>query len=193
MKTKQLVFTALFMAIVFVMGLWPQLGFIQLGPFVQVTIIHVPVIIGSIFLGAYSGVLIGLAFGIGSFMNSMSSAVLFAPVFANPLVSVLPRIIFGWATHYIYQGVSKVIKNKKTLTYGVSAGIATLLHSAMVIPLLFLFGMGQSGIATFINDSFGGSMLTFVIGIFTANSLLEIAAAVIITPIILNALNRIEP
>ena len=51
MKTKQLVFTALFMAIVFVLGLWPQLGFIQLGPFVQVTIIHVPVIIGAIFLG----------------------------------------------------------------------------------------------------------------------------------------------
>ena len=42
MKTKQMVLTALFMGIVFVMGLWPQLGFIQLGPLVQVTIIHIP-------------------------------------------------------------------------------------------------------------------------------------------------------
>src|SRR5699024_4385122 len=100
MKTKDLVFTALFMGIVFMLGLWPNLGFIAIGP-ISVTIIHIPVIIGAIFLGSTSGLLIGLAFGIGSFINSMSSGVIFAPVFANPVVSILPRVVFGFVTYYI--------------------------------------------------------------------------------------------
>ncbi|HLV49984.1 MAG TPA: ECF transporter S component [Erysipelothrix sp.] len=193
MKTKQLVFTALFMAIVFVLGLWPQLGFIQLGPFVQVTIIHVPVIIGAIFLGPQSGVLIGLAFGIGSFINSMSSAVIFAPVFANPLVSVLPRMIFGWSVYYIYAFFKRLFKNKKTLGYGMAAGVSTLFHALMVVPLLFFFGMGQSGVAAYLTDSFGASIINFIGAIFVANTLMEVAVAVIIAPIILGALNRIQP
>lgn len=190
MKTKQMVFTALFMAIVFVMGLWPQLGFIQIVPTVQVTIIHIPVIIGSIFLGSRSGALIGLAFGISSFVNSMSSGVLFAPVFANPLVSILPRIIFGWSVHYIYTFFKMLFKNKEALSYALSAGVATLFHSLMVVPLLYVFGLNNPGIANVIS---GQSIFAFIGAILFGNALLEIAASVVIAPIILAALNRIQP
>lgn len=190
MKTKDLVFTALFMGIVFMLGLWPNLGFIEIGP-ISVTIIHIPVIIGAIFLGSKSGILIGLAFGIGSFMNSMTSGVLFAPVFANPLVSVLPRIIFGFVTYYIYKAVSTVIKNK-TIQYGVSAGLATLTHTLMVLPLLFYFGLGQTGIKTVLENAYGGQILKFIIGVLIANGLLEMLAAILIVPIVLKALDKVR-
>lgn len=192
MKTKQMVLTALFMGIVFVMGLWPQLGFIQLGPLVQVTIIHIPVIIGGIFLGSKSGLLIGLAFGFGSFMNSMSSGVLFAPVFANPLVSIVPRMIFGYSVHYIYSLFKKVIRKNTLLTYGLTAALATIFHSLMVVPLMFIFGMNNANISSFINGQFGGSILTFVVGIFIGNSLMEVVASTVIAPLILQALDKIE-
>lgn len=190
MKTKDLVFTALFMAIVFMLGLWPNLGFIAIGP-ASITIVHIPVIIGAIFLGAKSGLLIGLAFGLGSFFNSMSSGVLFAPIFANPIVSVLPRIVFGFLTYYVYKLVSVFIK-QESVSYGVSAALATLLHSAMVVPLLFYFGMNNPNIAGALVQFYQGKLFLFIAGIFMANTLMEMIAATVLVPIVLKALNRIE-
>ncbi len=190
MKTKDLVFTSLFMGIVFMLGLWPNLGFITIGP-IHVTIIHIPVIIGAIFLGAGKGALIGLAFGIGSFINSMSSGVLFAPVFANPLVSILPRIIFGFVTYYIYRFVSLFIK-RDTINYGVSAGLSTIAHALMVVPMLFYFGLNHQAIAGVIESVYQGKIYIFVLGIFMANTLFETIAAVLLVPIVLKALKRIE-
>lgn len=191
MKTKDLVFTALFMGIVFMLGLWPNLGFIAIGP-ISVTIIHIPVIIGAIFLGSTSGLLIGLAFGVGSFFNSMSSGVLFAPVFANPLVSILPRAIFGYITYYIYKLVRTLFKNE-TVSYGVSAGVATLAHAAMVVPLLFYFGLNHESIAGAIQTVYQGKVFLFIAGIFMANTLMEMIAAIVLVPIVLKALNKIKP
>lgn len=190
MKTKDLVFTSLFMGIVFMLGLWPNLGFIAIGP-INVTIIHIPVIIGAIFLGAGSGALIGFAFGLGSFINSMSSGVLFAPVFTNPLVSVLPRVVFGFVTYYIYKLVTVVIKNE-TVSYGVSAGLATIIHAAMVVPLLFYFGLNHGAIANMIESVYQGKVFVFILGIFMANTVMEAVAAIVLVPIVLKALKRIE-
>ena len=190
MKTKDLVFTSLFMGIVFMLGLWPNLGFIAIGP-INVTIIHIPVIIGAIFLGAGSGALIGFAFGLGSFINSMSSGVLFAPVFNNPLVSVLPRVVFGFVTYYIYKLVKVVIKNE-TVSYGVSAGLATIIHAAMVVPLLFYFGLNHGAIANMIESVYQGKVFVFILGIFMANTVMEAVAAIVLVPIVLKALKRIE-
>lgn len=189
MKTKDLVFTALFMGIVFMLGLWPNLGFIEIGP-ISVTIIHIPVIIGAIFLKQKSGALIGLAFGLGSFMNSLSAGVLFAPVMTNPLVSVLPRIIFGFITYYIYLLVSKMFKNK-SLTYAVTGGLATLAHSMMVVPLLYYFGLRVGNIAEAINAVYQGKILLFIAGIFVTNTILEMIASIIVVPLVLNALDKI--
>lgn len=190
MKTKDLVFTALFMGIVFMLGLWPNLGFIAIGP-ISVTIIHIPVIIGAIFLGSTSGLLIGLAFGIGSFINSMSSGVIFAPVFANPVVSILPRVVFGFVTYYIYRLVKAFVKNE-TASYGISAGLATFVHAAMVVPMLFYFGLNHASIAGTIEAVYQGKVFVFIAGIFMANTLMEIIAAVLLVPIVLKALKRIE-
>lgn len=189
MKTKDLVFTALFMGIVFMLGLWPNIGFIAIGP-ISVTLVHIPVIIGAIFLGSTSGLLIGFAFGLGSFFNSMSSGVIFAPVFANPLVSILPRIVFGFATYYIYKLVSVFIK-KKSLSYAVSAGVATVFHALLVVPLLFYFGLGNEGIATAIQTAYQGKLFLFIAGIFMANTVFETVASVLLAPIVLKALDRV--
>ena len=189
MKTKDLVFTALFMGIVFMLGLWPNIGFIAIGP-VSVTLIHVPVIIGAIFLGSTSGLLIGLAFGLGSFINSMSSGVIFAPVFANPLVSILPRIIFGFGTYYIYKMVSVFVKNK-TVNYSISAALATIFHALLVVPLLFYVGLGHESIATAINTVYQGKVLLFIGGIFMANTLFETIASIILVPLVLKALDKV--
>ena len=64
-KTRNMVVTAVFMAIIIIMAFVPFLGYIPLG-FMNATIIHIPVIVGAILLGPKSGAFLGLVFGLTS-------------------------------------------------------------------------------------------------------------------------------
>ena len=68
-KTKDMVTTAMFVAIILAMSFVPYLGYIPLG-FMNATIIHVPVIIGAILLGPARGAFLGGIFGLTSMINN---------------------------------------------------------------------------------------------------------------------------
>ena len=60
-RTKGLTQVALFAALIFLMAFTPFLGYIPLG-FTRATIIHIPVIIGSLVLGPGKGAFLALHF-----------------------------------------------------------------------------------------------------------------------------------
>ena len=60
-KTKGMAQVALFAALILVMAFTPFLGYIPLG-FTRATIIHIPVIIGSLMLGPKKGAALGFVF-----------------------------------------------------------------------------------------------------------------------------------
>lgn len=68
-QTLGMVQVALFAALIIIMAFTPFLGYIPLG-FTRATIIHVPVIIGSILLGPKKGAVLGGIFGLTSFINN---------------------------------------------------------------------------------------------------------------------------
>ena len=81
------------------------LGFIPVPtPAQHATIMHVPVIIGAVFEGPWAATFIGAIFGLYSFLNASS------PYFADPLVSILPRLLIGFVAYgaYILLGRGKV-------------------------------------------------------------------------------------
>lgn len=190
-KVQELVLTSLFMAIVIVMSVIPNTGYINIGA-ISIAIVHIPVIVGAILLGWRMGILIGAAFGIGSFINALTAPLLLAPVFLNPIVSVLPRIIFGGVVYFIYKGISSLpyLKNQKYISYAVTAIISTLVHTAMVVPLMYTVGLGFPDIAAAVFQ--GASMVQFFIVILVANGVFEAVAAGILVPIILRALKSVE-
>ena len=59
---------------------------------VQITLMHIPVIIGAILEGPVVGAFIGMIFGLTSLYNATYTPLPIAFAFLNPLVSVLPRI-----------------------------------------------------------------------------------------------------
>ncbi|WP_331836463.1 ECF transporter S component [Erysipelothrix piscisicarius] len=67
-KTLNYTLFTLFAAIIILLSMTP-LGFIHLG-FIKATIVHIPVIIGSIILGPTAGAGLGLIFGINSMINN---------------------------------------------------------------------------------------------------------------------------
>lgn len=99
-------------AISAVLGMTP-LGFIPVGP-TRATIMHIPVIIGAIMEGPVVGALVGLIFGLFSIFQAITNPTPVSVVFLNPIVSVLPRVLIGVVTYYVYNSLKK-LGNKKTL------------------------------------------------------------------------------
>lgn len=181
LRNKQigdLVFASIISLIIIIMTFVPSLGYIPIGP-VAITIIHIPVLIGAIILGRKYGMLFGLIFGLGSMIRSFMEYTLYAP-FTNPLVSVLPRIVFGFVIYDIFRLFLNTLK-KEALAVPLTMVTATLIHSLIVLPLLFL--AMKTGFYFFSNEvifNLNENLFKFIWGIFIANSIFEIALATII-------------
>jgi uncharacterized membrane protein len=124
-KTAELVLTALFAAIIIIMAFTP-LGYIPL-VVINATIIHIPVILGSLFCGPKKGGFLGFIFGLTSFikntvMPTSLSAFVFSPVlaagvvgtsgiFRSAFICFVPRILVGVVPYFVYVGVKKVLSS----------------------------------------------------------------------------------
>jgi len=118
-----LTLTSVFVAIILVMSLIPQIGFVTILPGVSVTLVHIPVLIGIFLLPRNNAIILGLFFGIGSWIASfMYGNTLIDLAFRNPLISVVPRVLFAVAAYYIFLGLKKVETIKKSgnsIIYGI--------------------------------------------------------------------------
>ena len=123
-------------AISIMMSMLPFIGYIPIGP-IKATIMHIPVIIGAIIEGPVVGATIGLIFGLTSLWNAITQPVILYPLFLNPLVSVLPRILIGIIAYYVYQGVYKL--TKKVYASGFVAGlIGSLVNTVGVLGMIYV-------------------------------------------------------
>ena len=95
-----------------ILGMTP-LGFIPVGP-TRATIMHIPVIIGAIMEGPVVGALVGLIFGLFSVFQALTNPTPVSFVFLNPLVSIVPRVLIGITSYYVYTALSN-LGNRKTL------------------------------------------------------------------------------
>lgn len=124
-KTLSMVLTALFMAIVIIMAFVPNLGYINL-IVIKATLIHVPVIIGSIVLGPKKGAILGMTFGITSLINNTINPSLlsfaFSPFYSigevggnfwSVVIALVPRTLTGVIPYFIFKGITKLLKHKK--------------------------------------------------------------------------------
>lgn len=132
-KTQELILVSLFSAIILILAMVPNVGLISFGA-VAITIIHIPVLIGAMTLKRVSSVLVlGLLFGLGSLFAALTRGS--TPIdlaFINPLISVLPRILFALIAFYIFKGSRFVIKS---LPYVASLSILSVMMLIMSIGL----------------------------------------------------------
>ena len=126
-KTYELVLTALFTAIIIIMAFTP-LGYIPL-VIINATIIHIPVILGALFLGPKKGAFLGFVFGLTSFINNTfkaatASAFVFSPVLAYNVVGVsgifkslyicfVPRILVGVVPYFVYVLIRRALGSEQ--------------------------------------------------------------------------------
>ena len=125
-KTRKLVISAMHGAITIVLGLTP-LGFIPLGV-MNATTMHIPVIIAAILEGPIVGAAVGLIFGVSSMVKAFTMPLPTSFVFWNPLIAVLPRVLIGIVSYYLYAAFSS--RSPKFLK------IASVLFDLLIISFL---------------------------------------------------------
>ena len=143
--TRQLTLTAIFIALVILLGLTP-LGLIPLG-FINVTILHIPVIIGTLALGLKGGVILGLTFGIVSTLRAFgiplpASALVSNLMAESPLLvvvmSMFPRLMVPLVTY----GVHRLLTGRgarRCVALPVAAVAGTLTNTILYLGLMLLF------------------------------------------------------
>lgn len=201
-RVRDLVLTALFTAIILIMAFTP-LGLIDL-PIIKATILHVPVIIGSVLLGPKKGAYFGILFGLTSlWKNTMAPSLLsfaFSPLVPIPgessgslwalVICFIPRILVGIVPYYVAVGLQKLLGTKavaRTVAYVLAGASGAIVNTALVMGTMGLvlgdaFAAAQ-GIA---RDAVNGAIL----GIVFANGVPETIAAAVLTPVICLAVTK---
>ena len=141
--TRNMAFMGLLIAIIAVMTFTP-LGYLKAGP-VEITFLPVPVAVGAIVLGPWAGALLGLVFGITSFiqcfMGSPLGTVLISvqPIYCA-IVCIIPRIIAGMLPAFIFRFFRKIEKSKnKIFSYAISSLSCALINTVLFVGGLILF------------------------------------------------------
>ncbi len=176
-RLLKMVQISLFMAIIVVMTFIPQVGYIVYGG-LSITTLHIPVIIGAIFLGPLAGTILGATWGITCLMYAMMNGTADAVIFLNPLISVVPRIIVGFATGWYFVFFNKL--NKK-IAVPITAALGTFTNTALVMGAIYLFA--GDGLVTLVEWVRNIILITVAM-----NGAIEIIAAIFLATVICRAL-----
>jgi uncharacterized membrane protein len=174
-RTRKIVVTGVLGAISIFLGLTP-LGFIPWGG-VSLTTMHIPVILGAVLEGPVVGLIIGFIFGVFSMIRAATAPQ--SPLdaaFANPLISVLPRLFIGPVAWLVWSSL------KRWPVAGlIAAGITGSLTNTVLVLTMIALVPSAIGILRDLTAAGATPTLALLWAIAVANGLPEaIASAVIV-------------
>ena len=182
MKTKKLTQAGVLTAVTLVLGLTP-LGIIPIPP-ANVTIMHLPVIIGTLTCGLGVGMVLGGVFGLSSVYAAFTRpSALVAPILAQSPVLVVvmslgARLLVPLLTHLVYRAITQGEIRRQRTGVLVASVCGSLTNTVFYLGLMLLFYtlLGLNA----------GVVLGVIAGAGALNGSCEaVAAALLCTPIVL--------
>ena len=186
-RTFQMVLSAMFIAMIILQSFVPFLGNIPIVA-LNITIIHITVIVGGIVLGPRAGFLFGFAWGVCSLILAYTSAnILSFMIFTNPLISILPRLLMGGLVALFYQKATKLIASDR-LRMAVSGFLGSIMNTVFVLSSIYLL-MGNQYAE--LKGKTVAELPLFLMSVVMTNGVPEALAATVVTPIIASILVKI--
>ena len=149
-----------------------RLGFIPVPTVAgNATIMHVPVILGAVLEGPVVGIIVGLIFGVFSFLQAD------VPLFADPLVSVLPRLFIGVTA---YAAFALLRRRNLKLALGAAAVVGSVTNTTLVLTMaVFRRYLAPEGIVTILPQAAAEIVIAviLVVAIGTAAQRLDLAGS----------------
>lgn len=173
----EMTLTAFLAAIILLMTFTP-IGYIPIGP-VKMTLLTLPVAVGSIVLGARSGLILGTVFGLTSFytcfgMDVFGNILLGINPFFTFIMCVIPRVLCGFLPALIYKGISKNGTKNTLLAMPVAAASTAIINTLLFISALWLLFNNHLPELLGTNNIF--TMFATIAGV---NGLIEIAVNIV--------------
>lgn len=188
-STKQLVGTAILIAVVFILQYLS--GLIKIGPF-NITLTLIPIIVGGIVFGPLSGAILGFFFGALVTNNVFSGADAggFALLQYNALATVLICLIKSTLAGYL-SGIIARDSGKKNLKLGVvlAAVSAPVINTGIFVIGLFLFFMEILAQWAGASENIALFVITGLIGV---NFLIELLTNLILVPVALRIIKAVK-
>lgn len=195
LDTKYLTMLAALCGVLLVMQL-TGIGLIPLPGF-KLTIMHIPVILGAVLLGARAGAVLGAVFGLCSLWANTTtpgiSSMFFSPFLTTSgfpgavkaiWVSVGCRIALGLAAAWLWKLLKK-LKLQELVALPLVGAVATVFHTVMVLgSICLLFPAEYASINKTTVDALFALIGTTVV----TNGLIEAVAAAILVTLIGKAL-----
>jgi uncharacterized membrane protein len=196
---RDFVTASLFTAVIFLLAFTP-FGFINL-VVIKGTVIHIPVIVGSLTLGPYWGAFLGAMFGVTSLIiNSTAPSLLsfaFSPLIPLPgashgslwalVVCFVPRILVGVVPWYADRLLRRfpLVKERRILSL-FTAGIVGSATNTLLVMHIIYFAFKDS-YATVRNVA-SETVYSLVMGVIIMNGIPEAILAGVLTSFICKAL-----
>lgn len=168
---KKMAVVGILSAISIILSLTP-IGNIPIGA-LNITTMHIPVIIGAILEGPVVGIIIGLIFGVTSLVRALTMPTLTNFVLLNPLVSIFPRILIGIVAYYVFKIVLKASK-KVSIASWASGITASLVNTIGVLGMIYLLyaDMYAQAFAEMTGEAFKAASV-ILLGTFFTNGIPE--------------------
>ncbi|MEG2813040.1 MAG: ECF transporter S component [Oscillospiraceae bacterium] len=199
-KTLELVQLSILGAIIVILAFTPFIGYIPLGV-TKATIIHIPVIIGSLLLGPKKGAILGGLFGLTSLiMNTINptlTSFTFTPFYSlgeasgnfwSLVVCFVPRILVGVVPYFVYKGIKKLFKNSKSgnvVSLSIAGLAGSMTNTLLVMNMIFVFFKDSYAAAKNISVS---TLYNVILSVIAINGVPEAILAALLTTVIVTAL-----
>ena len=186
-KSRHLVLTALFIAVILLQTIVPWLGTLPLGAFAvgaAVTIITYTVAIGAMVLGPKTGALLGFVWGAYSLWHAWASVPsIGALIFRNPITALVPRIMVGLLTGYLYQKfVQQYELKKQGPGLAILGSLSAVINTTLVLLITWLsFTVMDTSFTGIPNTNLAQWLIVSIAGF---NGIFEIIAGAILVPLI---------
>ncbi len=195
-KTLATAQLTVFSAIIFLLAFTPFVGYIPLG-FTRATIVHIPVIIGSIVLGPKKGAFLGTLFGFTSlimatFQPTVTSFV-FSPFYSvggingnffSLIICFVPRILVGIIPFYVFLFLDRRLNSKKRgqfISLSIAGIAGSLTNTLLVMNLIYFFFKDSFALVNHVEVSALYRLILSLIGI---NGIPEAIVAAILATLI---------
>lgn len=178
-KTLRIALLALFTAIIILQNFIPFLGYIPLGV-LNLTIIHVTVIVAALLLGPKDGAIVGGVWGTITFIRAFvwPTSPIAPIVFVNPLISILPRILIGVVAGYAFVWAKKSF-HSKIFAASLASVLGSLTNTFLVLGQIYLFYRGQSQVMYGLDTA---ALMPYLLGLVLTNGIPEALIAAIVSP-----------
>ena len=180
---SKIAISAIIIAVMAILNFVPNVGYIRIIPGAfEITTIHIFVIIFAWVFGWKAGLLAGISFGIFNFANAF---IIGNPAFQHPIVSMVPRFLFGFITGIGFELLGLIKKPRLRFVLNIAfCGVATVIHTMLVLTFLYVAFYSSEIFSTYMKMMFASMAINFPV---------EIAAAIVICPPVVVALDRAFP